>query len=202
MERRPTLSLLLTVALVSAAVLTFEVSLTRVFAVLLRYHFAFLVISVALCGLGLGGYLAYLLKRGKDAKKVLSPTWLLLGFAVAIDVALALMLRVVFAQIPNAYWLAAVLILVPFTIVGMYLAEVFTNHAKWSGKLYSWDLAGAALAALFVIALLEVVSAIDACLFVAAVTALAAFILEQRKTTSYFALGITVVLFAIAFDNR
>ncbi|MEO6907031.1 MAG: hypothetical protein ABI210_03995 [Abditibacteriaceae bacterium] len=202
MERRPSLSLLLTVALVSAAVLTFEVSLTRIFAVLLRYHFAFLVISVALCGLGLGGYLAYWLKRGKDTTKVLSPTWLLLGFAIGIDVALALMLRVVFAHIPNAYWLAAVLILIPFTFAGMYLAEVFTQHAKWSGKLYSWDLAGAAAASLIVIALLELVSAIDACLFVAAASALAAFVLEKRKKTSYFALGITVVLFGIAFANR
>lgn len=202
MERRPSLSLLFTVALVSAAVLTFEISLTRIFAVLLRYHFAFLVISVALCGLGVGGYLAYWLQRGKDASKVLSPTWLLLGFAAGIDVALALMLRVVFAHVPNAYWLAAVLILVPFTISGMYLAEVFKRHAAWSGKLYSWDLAGAAAAALLVIALLELVSAIDACLFVAAVSALAAFVLEKHRQTSYIALGVTVILFGIAFANR
>jgi spermidine synthase len=202
MERRPSLSLLVTVALVSAAVLTFEISLTRIFAVLLRYHFAFLVISVALCGLGVGGYLTYWLQRGKRTAKVLSPTWLLLGFAIGIDVALALMLRVVFAHIPTAYWLAAVLILIPFTFAGMYLAMVFTRHAAWSGKLYSWDLAGAALAAFFVILLLELVSAIDACLFVAAVCALAAFVLERRKNASIFALGVTVILFGIAFANR
>lgn len=202
MERRPPLSLLITVALVSAAVLTFEISLTRIFAVLLRYHFAFLVISVALCGLGLGGYLAYWLQRGKRTSQILSPTWLLLGFAISIDIAMALMLRVVFAHIPTAYWLAALLILVPFTFAGMYLADVFTRHATWSGKLYSWDLAGAALAALLVIALLEVVSAIDACLFVAAACALAAFVLEKHRLKSCIALGATVLLFGLAFANR
>jgi len=202
MKSRPTLPLLITVALVSAAVLVFEVSLTRVFAVLLRYHFAFLVISVALCGLGVGGYLAYWLQRGNKLEKVLSPTWLLLGFAITIDVAMVLMLRGVFAHIPGAYWLAALLILVPFTCAGMYLAMVFTQHASWSGRLYSWDLAGAALAALLVIALLELVSAIDACLFVAAFCALAAFVLEKKKTAGAIALGTTVLLFAIAIANR
>jgi len=47
--------MLLAVAFVSAAALGLEVALTRVFAVLLSYHLAFLVISSALCGLGVGG---------------------------------------------------------------------------------------------------------------------------------------------------
>src|ERR671936_22355 len=50
-------------ALTSFAALLLELALTRLFSVVLFYHFAFLAISIALLGLGAGGVFAYL---GKD----------------------------------------------------------------------------------------------------------------------------------------
>jgi len=169
MVSRPQLSLLMAVAVLSAAVLGFEVALTRVFSVLLRYHFAFLVISIAVCGLGVGGYAAYWLRR----KRELSLSLLATLFALSVVIALALMLRVVFAHFPNAYWLAAVLVLIPFSLGGAFLAEAFARFPSWSGRLYAWDLAGAALAAFIIVGILQVLSAIDACLLMAALAALA-----------------------------
>src|SRR5260370_11360724 len=49
-------------ALTSFAMLMLELALTRLFSVVLLYHFAFLSISIALLGLGAGGVFAYLLK--------------------------------------------------------------------------------------------------------------------------------------------
>ena len=40
-----------------------ELALTRLFSVVLFYHFAFLAISIALLGLGSGGVFAYLRKQ-------------------------------------------------------------------------------------------------------------------------------------------
>ena len=51
------------VALVSFASLLLELSLTRLFSVVLFYHFAFLSVSIALLGLGAGGVFAYIRKR-------------------------------------------------------------------------------------------------------------------------------------------
>src|SRR5215813_5402636 len=48
------------VALSSFAALLLELGLTRLFSVVLFYHFAFLAISIALLGLGAGGVFAYL----------------------------------------------------------------------------------------------------------------------------------------------
>src|SRR5512146_2143942 len=48
------------VALSSFAALLLELALTRLFSVVLFYHFAFLAISIALLGLGTGGVFAYL----------------------------------------------------------------------------------------------------------------------------------------------
>ena len=53
-------SALVAVALMSFAALLLELGLTRLFSVVLFYHFAFLAISVALLGLGAGAVFACL----------------------------------------------------------------------------------------------------------------------------------------------
>lgn len=58
-QDRQWLPIYLAVALTSLATLLLELSVTRLFSVLLYYHFAFLAISIAMFGLGVGGVLAY-----------------------------------------------------------------------------------------------------------------------------------------------
>src|SRR5580693_6126376 len=53
-------STLLAIGLMSFAALLLELSLTRLFSVVLFYHYAFLAISIALLGLGAGAVCAYL----------------------------------------------------------------------------------------------------------------------------------------------
>src|SRR5277367_6678579 len=67
----PQRTLLAGLALTSFAALLLELALTRLFSVVLFYHFAFLAISIALLGLGAGGVFAYLLKdrlAGTDSR--------------------------------------------------------------------------------------------------------------------------------------
>src|SRR5438270_10433682 len=52
-------TIIMAVALVSFASLLLELALTRLFSVVLFYHFAFFAISVALLGLGSGGVFAH-----------------------------------------------------------------------------------------------------------------------------------------------
>jgi spermidine synthase len=179
-SRRPPFALLLAVALVSAAALGYEVALTRVFAVLLRYHFAFLVISIAVCGLGVGGYVAFWIRR-RHGLALAIPAAL---FGVTAIIALALLLRGVFAIFPEAYWLAALLVLVPFSCAGAFLAEVFARFPQWSGRLYAWDLAGAALTAFATVGVLQLVSAIDACILMAALSALAGVLVAREDASA------------------
>src|ERR1700720_2924284 len=58
----PEFTLLGGLGLTSFSALLLELALTRLFSVVLFYHFAFLAISIALLGLGAGGVFAYLLK--------------------------------------------------------------------------------------------------------------------------------------------
>src|SRR5712691_815093 len=60
-------TLLAGVALSSFSALLLELALTRLFSVVLFYHFAFLAISIALLGLGAGGVFAHLWKQRLNA---------------------------------------------------------------------------------------------------------------------------------------
>src|SRR5246127_203282 len=59
----PESTLLAGIGLTSFAALLLELSLTRLFSVVLFYHFAFLAISIALLGLGAGGVFAHVWKE-------------------------------------------------------------------------------------------------------------------------------------------
>src|SRR3977135_474020 len=63
---------LASVALVSAALLMTELALTRIFSVVMYYHFAFLAISVALFGLSASGVFAFV-RRGQLDRQASGP---------------------------------------------------------------------------------------------------------------------------------
>lgn len=185
------------VALVAAAILGFEIALTRVFGTVLRYHFAFLVISMALCGLGLGGYAAHLVRQ----KRALSLGLLAVAFGLSLDGAMIVLMRGVFAFFPELYWLAALCVLIPFSLGGAFLAEAFARHASQSGRLYAWDLAGAALMAVGIVGVLQLVSAIDACLLMAFFAIGAAWLSRPVARLPLYA-GLTLGLFVLNVPLR
>src|ERR1700729_629248 len=95
----PQSTLLAGLGLTSFAALLLELSLTRLFSVVLFYHFAFLAISIALLGLGAGGVFAYLLKKrlARTATRTLAArlcrinsvvVWVVLEIVLNVPVAL------------------------------------------------------------------------------------------------------------------
>src|SRR5262249_28272193 len=65
-EQRVNAAQLAAVAIVSATLLMTELALTRIFSVVMYYHFAFLAISIALFGLSASGVFAYVGRRWLD----------------------------------------------------------------------------------------------------------------------------------------
>src|SRR5437667_11502076 len=91
-------ALLAGIGLSSFAALLLELALTRLFSVVLFYHFAFLAISIALLGLGAGGVFAYVLKTkfsGMDTR------WLATRLCLANSVIVLAVLEIVL-QVPVA----------------------------------------------------------------------------------------------------
>src|SRR5512132_3715304 len=91
---RPSSRHLAGVALVSATLLMTELALTRIFSVVMYYHFAFLAISIALFGVSASGVLAYVLRRRIPARPIDSLLAVQsLIYAVATIVALFFLVR-------------------------------------------------------------------------------------------------------------
>jgi hypothetical protein len=88
-------ALLAGVAISSFAALLLELALTRLFSVVLFYHFAFLAISIALLGLGSGGVFAYLGKSwlGRFSTRTLL-SWLCIANAAAVPIVLEIVLHI------------------------------------------------------------------------------------------------------------
>src|ERR1700735_5537421 len=88
-------ALLAGVALSSFAALLLELALTRLFSVVLFYHFAFLAISIALLGLGAGGVVAYLFKTKLAAISTRKlAAYLCMGTALMVPAVLETVLHV------------------------------------------------------------------------------------------------------------
>ncbi|HEY3975454.1 MAG TPA: hypothetical protein VGM18_20810 [Candidatus Sulfotelmatobacter sp.] len=154
-------TLLAGLALTSFAALLLELALTRLFSVVLFYHFAFLAISIALLGLGAGGVFAYLLKPRLAAidTRTLAAR-LCMTNAVVVLVVLEVVLHVPvalqvswanFARLTALYLTAAV----PFFLTGLLFAVVFARETRRIPRLYGADLCGGALACLAVVPLLN-----------------------------------------------
>jgi hypothetical protein len=70
--------------LLSAATLLFEINLTRLFSVAQFYHFAFMIVSLALLGFGASGSALALIPSWREESRVEQTlTWLALGFSVS-----------------------------------------------------------------------------------------------------------------------
>src|SRR6478672_6808542 len=84
------------VGMTTLATLLLELSLTRIFSVVFYYHFAFLAISIALFGLGLGGVFSYVVATWK------APLFTCLGrLSVANSLLVIAALAVLLAQGDN-----------------------------------------------------------------------------------------------------
>ena len=160
-DRVPNRAMLCGLALCSFAALLLELALTRLFSVVLFYHFAFLAISIALLGLGAGGVFAHLRKErlARFETRALVSRLCSLN-ALIVPVVLVIVLRTpVSLEISTANFLRLTAIYlasaVPFFITGVEFSVVFAREAKHVSPLYAADLAGGALACLAIVPLLN-----------------------------------------------
>ena len=142
----------ISVFLITLSGLVLEVGLTRIYSASIWYHFAFVAISVALLGWGLGGFAVHLLKRASRLSTNTAALVTLL-YAGAIPLCLWLLAKFPFEmdRLP-LYFLAPLL---PFFLAGMALSILFDIHRASAGSLYFADLLGAALGAILVTLLLH-----------------------------------------------
>src|SRR5580704_7782431 len=201
-------TLLSGLGMTSFAALLLELALTRLFSVVLFYHFAFLAISIALLGLGAGGVFAHLGKRRLDrfqTRTLLS--WLCVSKALVVPIVLEIVLHVpVSLTLSRANFLRLTAIYlastVPFLITGLEFSILFARESRHISRLYGADLMGGALACLGIVPLLNWLGGPNTILFAGAMAALAGAAWATHANIRKFTLALSTVLLLVIGANH
>ena len=200
-QSSPTTRDLLGVACTSATLLMTELALTRIFSVVMYYHFAFLAISIALFGLSASGVFAYVARRWLDR----IPTGPLLARQAVLYAALTIValfclvrLRVGLNYSPENLVLMLTiyaLATLPFFSGGLVVTLAISRMSARINAVYAADLLGAAAGCLMLIPLLDHLGA-PGVVFAAAFLALVAAVLFSPSEGRAIIAGCGLVVLA------
>jgi spermidine synthase len=201
-------SMLVAIALTSLSALLLELSLTRLFSVVLFYHFAFLAISIALLGLGAGGVFAYIAKNwllqfetrplmarlsAKNAVLILIVLEIVLHVPVSLEIS-----KVNFLRLTAIYLVSAV----PFFLTGLQFSIVFARNPESISRFYGADLAGGAAACLATVPLLNHLGGPNTILSAGVLAAIAGVIWALSPGMKRIAASLALVLIVLIAANH
>ena len=132
----------LTLFLVSASVLCFEIISTRISSVIFVNDYSFIILSLAILGLGSGGIFSYYKIKVPEisaAPGIISKS--LFFFSTSLCIFIILVIRISITN-PFIYFF---FLFIPFFFAGIVYSQIFKFYAEYSFKLYASDLAGAAI---------------------------------------------------------
>jgi len=176
------------VGLISATLLMTELCLTRIFSVVMYYHFAFLAISIALFGLSASGVFAYVARRlfdRRDTGALLARLSIVYAICTIVSLFALVRLRVGLSYSPHNLALMLTiyaLATLPFFSGGLVVTMAISRLASRINAVYAADLTGAAGGCLVLIPLLNWLGAPGVVLTAAALAVAAAFLFAPAAT--------------------
>jgi len=201
-------ALLAGIGLSSFAALLLELALTRLFSVVLFYHFAFLAISIALLGLGAGGVFAYLKKTWLTRFETRNlAAWLSVANALLIPFVLDVVLRTpVSLELSQSNFLRLTVIYIasaiPFFLTGLQFSIIFARESGHIPRLYGADLCGGALACLGIVPLLNFLGGPNTILFAALIAAVSGSVWATTADVRRVTLTLASVLLGLIAANH
>ena len=184
-EPRLTFPVVLAIGLCSFSSLAYEILLTRIFSISLWYHFAFMIVSVAMLGIGASGTCLFLFPGLKNPSHLGRYAWML---GISISTTYLLANRIPFDPVALSWdkgqlfyiGLYYLVLSVPFFLTGSMIATAFASFSAKSGMIYGGDLLGAGLGGLGVLWLLAHLGPGEA-VFVLSIVALSASCLVEGR---------------------
>jgi len=156
--------LLAAIFLTSFSLIAFEITLSRLLSVLLSYHYVFVVLSLALLGLGFGGLFVHFFRPPitNELKRFSSLAFLAALFSLTIPFSAILIIQAGYVEDLRLNILFyCFLLFIPFFFAGVLFAEVYRMLPAMSARIYGLDLMGAAAGSLGVIQVLNILGGIN-----------------------------------------
>ncbi|MEL4455773.1 hypothetical protein [Lutimonas vermicola] len=212
--RYETLRLGLSISIISAAIVAYEIQLMHFFTIVQWHHFAYMVISIALLGFGASGALLSLY-RNELLKKA---DWLLPFFMISSGLLMSISVRVSrmdfllfdsyllfvdysqFGRLLGSYFL----FFLPFLMGSLALGLVFVKKVAQIGIFYFSDMLGSGIGGILAIFLLWHLEPVDLPWVIALMPMLAGVMLIKKKggyLLSAYALLALVICFYQGFSS-
>jgi hypothetical protein len=197
--------------IIAMASLLHEFTMTRILSVSMWYHFAYMVISVALLGIGVSGVAVSLFPKflSKPTDKLLTVLAMIYGVSVIltfkisyyipIDPFSLLTQKYQFLLIPVYY----LLITIPFFFAGLIISFMLTKFRDDVPRLYFADLVGAGLSCFAFVLLMPVVGGNGMIVIISALGFLGALIFsfKNHRMLSLASFVLIVVVFAFLVNK-
>ncbi|HKZ38073.1 MAG TPA: hypothetical protein VJ184_10500, partial [Chryseolinea sp.] len=199
-----TYKLSLSIAFLSAAIIAFQLALIQILSIVQWYHFAYMIISIALLGFGAAGsLLALLRKQMTDHTELLLP-FLMTGTGIAMslvtDVSQMAFIRfdsyLLFAEYTHIGRLLVtyLLFLIPFFLGALAIGLIFVKHVDTIGKIYFANLLGSGAGGIVALVLIAIFFPSQLPAFIAILPVMAAMlIIPKNKRFLHVAFSLVAV---------
>lgn len=170
--------LLVLLFVLSLSIILFELALTRIFSIVLWYDYAFMAISIAFFGLGIGSFVIHIQKDKIDSlKKKTDPRFTfssrIVQYAIGYGISVPIFIFLI-GYIPSdtSYiYLFYLISSIPFFFAGAAMALIFLAMSEKINKLYFADLIGAALATIILDPIMQALGAASSLLLTSVMVA-------------------------------
>jgi spermine/spermidine synthase len=182
----------------SLSIILFELALTRIFSIVLWYDYAFMAISIAFFGLGIGSFMIHIqkdkfnaLKKKSTIDSQFSFSSRIVRYAIAYGMSLPIFIFLIgYVPSDTSYiYLFYLISSVPFFFAGAAMALIFLAMSEKISKLYFADLIGAALATIILDPMMQLLGAGSFLLLISTVvvgsSACSYYFFMFRRTTTH-----------------
>jgi spermidine synthase len=193
----------LNLIVISASVISFEIISTRISSVIFVNNYAFIILSLAILGLGCGGIYSYYRIKNKQPSElinVIAKLIFLIGISFSFFITAIIKFNI---TNPFVYFF---LLFLPFFFAGIFYAQLFKYYAEHSFRLYASDLLGAAIGSVGTIGIFSLFTAPNAILFLSLLifsSALSFFIpgFKKSKIIGFYSIIILFVILLLSNGN-
>ncbi len=197
------------ITLLSVSLIAFELTLIRILSIVQWYHFAYMIISIALLGFGAAGtFLAVFKEALLEKSEVLFP-WLILLTSLFLSISVTVSQKSLFSF--DSYklffdqshiWklIATYLIfLPPFFLGALAIGLAFVKHLRHVGTLYSANMIGSGVGGFIAVLLMWLFLPEKLPAVVSTITFFSAIIIVPRQLRAGFTLVITATVAILSF---
>jgi len=208
-EKAHLLKLSVSVAFISISIIAFQLSLIHILSIIQWYHFAYMIISVALLGFGAAGTFISLF-RSRMLKNIdsLLPVFMLISglfMALSVSVSQSELFRFdsykLFFDFSNIWKLVATYLVffLPFFFGALSIGLIFVKYVKNIGTFYFANMFGSGIGGLAAVMLMWFFMPEKLSVFISFLAAFAGLLIIPRKLRSEFSIIISFVIAVLVY---